>query len=146
MVTRLRSKCLGALLGAVILVLSMAAAVLAEGSWSSSLSGVNRGFESRTWWDNANDAASTRVRFRDCNDRDSGSSPANVYAKLQLLRFAGIFPWEDRGQIGLACYDGATFDWGAQRGPGETHKWKVLDFSGGGGGNRLDVRSLTTYY
>jgi hypothetical protein len=141
----LRSKWLGVLLGVTLLLVS-ASVALAEGYWTSYLSGVNRGYNSRTWRDYHNDSASTWVYFADCNDRDPNTSSDQVWATLILWRHAGIFPPEDKGHIAKYCYYGASFNWGVQPGPAEDFHWQVNDFSGGSGGNRLDVNHLTTYY
>ena len=140
-----RWKWSGVVLG-VALTLTFASAALAEGNWSSFLSGVNRGYNSRTWRDGHLDTVATRVVFASCNDRDPGTLPGQVFATLILWRHAGIFPPEDRGHIVKFCFSGATYNWGEQPGPSEDFHWQVNDFSGGAGGNRLDVPSLTTYY
>lgn len=134
----------GVLLG-VLLTLLLSGVVLAEGSWTSYLTNVPRGFDSRWWHDNHNDAQATKVRFDTC--RDSVANGANDWAEISLWRGAGIFPPYLVGTSKrLNCWVTDTKGWGQQPGPPEDFLWNVDDFSGGGGANRLDVAWLKTWY
>lgn len=131
-------------LGGLALALVISGVALAEGQWTSELVGVNRNFNSRTWRDADLDDATTRVRFDEC--RDDVANGANDWATVRLWRHAGIFPPYKVGtDKTLACYVTDTKSWGEMTGAEDFH-WQVLDFSGGGGSNRLDVDWLRTYY
>lgn len=142
MVSLTRSRWLGTFLGAALLLLSMTTAVLAGSGSLNPWLNIPRGWESSNFWDNNLSSTDTTVTFgHTCDDADSGTSNSQEWAKLGLWRFAGIFPWEDRGQIQHTCgsASGVTWNWGVQASPAEWFKWKVQDYSGSN--NHLDVAS-----
>ncbi len=145
----LRSKRLGPLTGAILLLVATASVAFAEGfTHLNSLSDAPRGWETGTYTDNHSDSTDSRmVFFAHCDDQYSGTTDANEWARLQLLRFAGIFPWEVRGDVTHTCGNvNAVWNYGIQPSPAEVHKWKIVDFSGSG--NTLDVPAsgLTWYW
>lgn len=85
------------------LAVALAAPALAEGSFSSSITGAYAPFNSRTWTDNNNDATSTHVTFQNCNDQYTSAS-YNDHAKIQLTRETPWYqPDENKGQDTLYC-------------------------------------------
>jgi hypothetical protein len=128
------------------LVLSMlvAGVVLAEGSWTSSMSNVNVGFDSRTWTDRNTDNVGTTIRFDDCRDENYTNGTGD-WATVSLQRHNGIFPAGDVGRKTLYCYDTDTGNWGDQ--PAQDYHFQVEAFSGGSfSTNRLDVPFLRVSY
>lgn len=144
----LTSKRSGPIFGAVLLLLIMAPAVVGFGSGSQNpLDNANRGWTTANFWDKANDNTSTYIKFRAaCDDNYAGTSNANETARWQLLRFAGFFPWEDRGTQTHVCGNAANVVWneGIEPGPAEWYKWHLINFSGSG--NTLDVPSDGVYW
>jgi hypothetical protein len=131
----LRSKRLGALTGAFLLLIGTASIVFAEGSSGQNpLTNVSRGWETGNYWDTAGDSASSRMVFNaHCDDNHSGTADASEWGRLQLLRFAGIFPWEVRGDVIHTCGNvNANWNYGIQASPPDWFKWKIVDFSGSG--------------
>ena len=109
---------------------------LQKDSWTSSVSGVRPGFQSRLWTDNHVDAASTTIKFSTC--RDALLTSNNDSATIHLWREISLWPDEDRGSKTLSCYTSATGNWGAQpaAGPysfiidaitGVTDSWQTLN-------------------
>lgn len=120
----------GVMIGLLAAIL-IAGTALAEGSWTSYMINVRRGFESRTWWDNANDSVATTVRLDGCRDQVPANDP-NDWGTIRLYRHAGIFPPYAIGtDKKLYCYTSATGNWGAQAAPGEWFHFTVMDYSGG---------------
>ncbi|MEP7360766.1 MAG: hypothetical protein ABI744_04220 [Chloroflexota bacterium] len=150
MITRLRSKGFGALFGAVLLLFTLATVVSAGSASINPWNNINRGWESGTFYDDNLSGADTKVTFlAACDDGDSGTSNSQEYARLQLWRFAGFFPWEDRGLIQHTCGNASNvvWNWGAQASPAEHFKWAVPGFSGSGGPtNKLSVPSPGVTY
>ncbi len=142
MTSWIRSKWLGALLGTALLLLIMTTAVLAGSGSLSPWLNIPRGWESSTFWDGNLTATDTTVSFaHSCDDEYPGTSDSQEWAKLGLWRYAGFFPWEDRGQIQHTCGNASfvTWNWGVQSSPDEWFKWSVQAFSGSN--NHLDVDS-----
>jgi len=137
-------KFTGVILG-VALTLLVSSVALAEGNWTSFLSNVNRGFDSRWWHDADSDSVSTQVRFDTC--RDDVANGSSDWAAISLWRGAGLFPPYLVGNSKtLHCWVTDTIGWGSQDG-GADFLWNVDDYSGGTGpGNRLDVNFLKTSY
>jgi hypothetical protein len=138
-----RSKRAGVLMGGILLFVATTSVALAEGyTHLNSLNDAPRGWETGTFTDYASDNANSRmVFFAHCDDQHAGTTDANEKARIQLLRHAGIFPWEVRGDVTQVCGNtNAVWNYGIQPGPAEVHKWKIVDFSPlGGSGNTLDV-------
>jgi len=87
----------------VIAVLAATAAA-AEGSWTSSMTGVVTGFHSRTWTDKNSDSSATKITLTRCTGwtRDVKANPT-----LKLIRERpGILPNENRGGKKYTCSDG----------------------------------------
>lgn len=94
-----------ALTAAAVLAATVATVtpVLAEGSWSSSISGWDGGEESRRWNDTHSDSASTTVSFSGCDfDGASGSG-------LGLYRVRDLLPDVNHGGRTQTCN---TVSWG----------------------------------
>ena len=98
----------------------------------------------RSWYDGNTDHNATQVRFDTC--RDDVANGTSDWVVVRLWRHAGIFPpYQVGNDKTLDCYVSDTKGWGEMIG-GEDFHWQIRDFSGGGGGNRLDVDWLKTFY
>jgi hypothetical protein len=142
MLSWFRSRWLGAVLGAAILSLSTTAVVFAGSGSLNPWLNNHAGWESSVWYDNNLTATSTVVNFtHTCDDNYGGTTDAQEWAKLGLWRYAGIFPWEDRGQYQHTCgnVNFQTWNFGVQPSPSEYYKWSLVTFSGPP--NELDVDS-----
>lgn len=94
-----------------LLVAGMASPAVAEGSWTSYISGAGVGFSSRPWADGNLDAASTTIQFKTCTKTDGTGTSATV----QLTRERAFpTPDENRGQKVFACAVSYTGAWGRQ--------------------------------
>ncbi|MGN9810933.1 hypothetical protein ACTMSW_16420 [Micromonospora sp. BQ11] len=85
---------------------------LAEGSWSSSLSGIRNGYISRTWTDNNNDSVITKTVLSGCSRSDG----ANFTLTVDLRRERSLSPDVSYGIMDVsACKGGTgTGTWGDQ--------------------------------
>lgn len=91
-------------------------ALAAEGSWTSSMSGVLTYFDSRTWTDHNSTTNSTNITLGYCYDDRGPSSPYTTSTQLQLTKEAPWYlPDENRGRKNFAC-DGRMYTnaWGQQ--------------------------------
>ncbi len=105
----MKKKLTAALTG--ILIVAAAMPVVAEGSWTSYISGAGAGFDSRTWQDGNSDANSTTIQFKGCKKTDGSGSSATV----QLTREQSFpKPDEDRGKKSFACASSYTGNWSRQ--------------------------------
>jgi hypothetical protein len=93
------------------------APALAEASFTSSMTHVYTGFDSRSWPDNNFDAAATTVRLDTCRVT-TGQTFSNLV--LQLTYENTWTPDENMGQKTFACYSTATGTWGRIK-PGGYH-------------------------
>ncbi|CAN5440630.1 hypothetical protein BH20CHL6_BH20CHL6_09640 [soil metagenome] len=128
------------------LVLSevVAGTVFAEGSWTSSMSNVKVGFDSRTWTDRNSDSASTAIRFEGCRD-ENYSNGSNDWTTVSVQRHNGILPAGDFGRETLYCHVADTGYWGDQ--PAQDYHFQIEAFSGGTfSTNALDVPYLKASY
>lgn len=91
---------------------------MAEGSWTSSLSGVRAGFSSRSWQDSHLDSASTVATLSGC----TGSG-----LTLNLYDEYGALPDQSVGRITHNC---GAFDWGIMTRSDQYH-WTVDGVSSG---------------
>ena len=95
---------LGAVKGcAAAAVLAGAIPAHAEGSFSSSMSAVRTGFDSRTWTDKNSDSVSTYISLTGCDNGGLGAKVTNT--QLQLTREKPFYePDEDRGRYTAASH------------------------------------------
>lgn len=132
----------------LLLSVFVAGVALAEGSWNSYIINASRGFDSRTWRDNATDGNGTKIYFRVCRDEDPRNG-TNDWGKVKLMRHAGIFPPYQVGPlVTYYCYgsDYVYYNWGAQQGAEDFH-FTISDFSGGTGSwNKFDVADVVVQY
>ncbi|GHJ98065.1 hypothetical protein SNE510_75840 [Streptomyces sp. NE5-10] len=94
----------GLLVGAAVIGLAAGTPAFAEGSWSSSMSGVLPGFESRRWNDTNADSTSTSVAFSGC------SVEGRTFRAATLIVWKDVFgPDESKGTRTNYCN---TTSWG----------------------------------
>ncbi|MET4781493.1 hypothetical protein [Glaciihabitans sp. UYNi722] len=126
--------------GALIIGTSVLAAgpAMAEGSWSSSISGAVTGFQSRSWQDSNLDNVETRVVFSGCSV-DGGQT----FTKTQLEMWGefGAFPDQNLGNISNTCN---TSNWG--RVANNSYHFRVNTINGTTSGYHLSVTTNNTYY
>ncbi|MFB7239805.1 MULTISPECIES: hypothetical protein [unclassified Streptomyces] len=123
----------GLLVGALAVGFVGTTPAFAEGSWSSSLSGVLPGFESRRWNDANTDATSTSVAFSGC------SVPDRTFRAANIVVWKDVFgPDESKGSRANYCN---TTSWGDLS--AATYYFEVDGFTDC---CYLNVRSLTTRY
>lgn len=136
-----------------LLALGAAAPAIAEGSWSSSISGGSAvsggGFSSRWWTDNHRDSAATSLAMSTCRVTTTGI----VFHSVQqiLFRDNGIFPDHNHGTGVNAC-NGSAVSWGVQAAAG-SYRWALGEmrvYTGSStpwtSGYRVNVSSVTTRY
>ncbi|GAC81542.1 hypothetical protein SAMN04488550_0150 [Gordonia malaquae] len=82
----------------------------AEAEFTTKLSGVLTGFESRRWTDGNSDAAATTVRFDNCREKTAGMALAS--ADVMLRKDRPFQPDEDHGTKRLNCSASAFGNWG----------------------------------
>lgn len=136
-------------LAASLVIAAVAAPAFAEGSWSSSISGANTGFKTRTWTDANSDDKSTTFGGSDCTydtmpwyeDR-----PDNFTTKL--IRYDTWSPNENYGNKTITC-KGTKFysvSWG-DKGKGKFGLTLTkIDGSEMMGKGRLNVKSVKATY
>ncbi len=107
---------------ALALVLFMVGSAMAEGSWTSYLTGARVGFSSRSWYDHHNDSASTITTFKNC--RDEIRTYNNDSATLHLYREISHWPDHDYGGKTFACYTQGSANWGEIKDVGSFH-WTI---------------------
>lgn len=94
----------------IALVGGSATAAMAEGAFTSSISGWLTGSSSRTWTDNNSDAAATSVNLQGCKFRTYGgvdTVTVKLVKKSGLLRF-------NKGERTISCKKSGTGNWGRQ--------------------------------
>jgi hypothetical protein len=84
----------------------------AEGSWSSSVTDVRQGFESRRWDDRNSDGASTLVQFSNCTYKFAGGAKSGDHIAVELWRAIDNWPDSSKGSKTLYCNSSATGNWG----------------------------------
>jgi hypothetical protein len=111
---------------------------MAEGSWSSSISSANTGFESRSWQDSNLDNVSTTVRFSGCSITDG-----RAFSATQLERWAehGGFPDQNLGNRQNYCN---TSNWGDVS--NNSYHFRINTINYATSGYRLNVSSVVTNY
>lgn len=105
---------------------------LAEGSFTSSLSGVLTSFDSRTWNDGNRDGAATNITLRGCTRH--GDRPANTQLQLTQQR-GGPLPDINRGRKVFNCASSASHSWGRQGNAG--YHFTVIRINGQESGEQL---------
>lgn len=127
-------------LAALACSLLLSEAALAEGAWSSYLSYVLTGYESRTWTDYNVDAADTYVYFAGC--RDGRTSSTNT--AVALWQEISWWPNANLGRQTLYCY---SSDWGSWGRVNAGDYYFVIDLiNGSASGWRLDVDYVEVGY
>ncbi|MBF4636267.1 hypothetical protein ITJ38_17790 [Agreia pratensis] len=96
----------GAAMGFIAAGVLVASPAFAEGSFSSSISGANPGFSSRSWQDSQLDNISTTVSFSGCS---TSTGPDFQNASLNMYDEHGLLPDASIGTITNSC---DTSDWG----------------------------------
>lgn len=71
--------------------------------------------------------------------RDEINNGTNDWVDIKMWRHQGIFPPQSIGIKRVYCYYSNYRIWGGITGP-EWFHFQVVDFSGGGGDNRIDAR------
>ena len=97
------------LMAAVAMVVVPAGAALAEGSWSSSMTAVRTGFDSRTWTDKNGDSAATTIALTRCKDFYTGQ---NLNTHLQLTKENTFTPDVNMGITYFPCSSSYKNSWG----------------------------------
>ncbi len=116
---------------ATLTTLTLATPAFAEGSWSSSMSNVRVGFESRRWADKNSDAAGTIVSLRYCSGY-SGPNAEGDGGKFTLNLIKDTLFDEARGNVTYVC-QGSTwkqYNWGRQ--PAGNYFFRVTNINYGG--------------
>ncbi|MYU25175.1 hypothetical protein [Streptomyces sp. SID8352] len=137
-------KLVGAVTGsAAALVLAGAIPAHAEGSWTSSMSAVRTGFDSRTWSDKNSDNVSTTIGLSGCNNGGLGAAVSNT--ELQLTRETSIIqPNENRGRYTYKCSSSDSHAFGVQ--PSGSYHFTVTKIQGSASGYYLSVNSVSVKY
>lgn len=86
----------------VAMVLFPAGAALAEGQWSSSMTAVRTGFDSRTWTDKNGDGTSTSIYLAGCRD---SYTRQNLNTNVQLTKENTWTPDQNLGVKYFPCGD-----------------------------------------
>lgn len=133
-----------ALLGVGLVVAGILGATpaIAEGSWSSSMSGARTGFQSRSWQDSHLDRNSTRLALSGCSYPGQGGLVNSI--SVTLYDEYGLLPDQSVGtRTAQPC---GTLNWGEQT-RSDTYHWTIsaLNNSTSSSGN-INVSSLTTSY
>lgn len=127
--------------GVVAATLLIATPALAEGSWSSSLSGARPGFNSRSWQDSHLDHLSTTVAFSGCTYGNAGGLVKST--DLTLYDEFGLLPDQSVGTRSSVC---GTFNWGEQT-RSDGYHWNIFALDGStSSAHYINVSSLTTKY
>lgn len=121
------------------LILAAATSAIAEGTWSSYLSGVGVGFSSRTWIDYGLDQVPTSVKLSGCSMNTSGTFSST---HLNLFREYGIFPDISQGSIANTCN---TVSWGSVG--ADYYHFTIEKINGSTGSSpRFSATSIVTNY
>lgn len=127
--------------GLVVTAVLGATPAMAEGSWSSSLSGARPGFNSRSWQDSYLDHVSTTVAFSGCIYGNAGGLVTST--DLTLYDEYGLLPDQSVGTRNSVC---GTFNWGEQT-RSDSYHWNIFALDGSASSaHYIDVSSLTTGY
>ena len=133
----------GVLLG-LLAAFAFAGTALAEGQWTSYMTGVLPGFNSRTWDDQNLDGTSTNIKLVECRDSVPGTDPAD-WAKLSLEKENWIFPSENLGTKTFNCWVSSTQFWGDV--VAAHYHFTVRDYSGPDfNWNSLNVDTVVVKY
>jgi hypothetical protein len=116
----------GVVLG-VVAAIAVAGTALAEGEFTSFMTNVRDGFNSRTWHDSNLDGVSTNIKLEGCRDEVPGTDP-NDWGKLSLEKENWIFPSENLGTKQFSCWVSATQFWGDVA--ASDYHFTVRDYSG----------------
>lgn len=142
----LRQKLAATVVATLALSTAAVAPALAEGSWSSNVSGgLAGGFSSRWWTDNQSDSEATRASFSSCYVSELGVNASSI--RTTLYRDEGIFPDVNHGTVSNPC-NGVAASWGNGF-PAGSFRWELGSVSFPGGtttGYHVDIPSLTTWY
>ncbi|MFD9033077.1 hypothetical protein ACFVZW_18285 [Streptomyces sp. NPDC059567] len=132
-------------LGAIAAVsLALAPTAAAEGSFSSSLTGVATGFNSRWWTDKNTDGAGTVIKFTSCS---LFTGPGFRDVTVQLSRYRPVIADVNEGQKTFsACASGATSsgNWGDKQ--AADYRFAIMKINGSTSGYRLDVDTVGVSY
>ncbi|WP_418516924.1 hypothetical protein ACNUCX_06880 [Curtobacterium flaccumfaciens pv. flaccumfaciens] len=111
--------------GGVVLATVLAASpAFAEGSWSSKLTGVAIGKNSRSWQDSHKDRVRTATAFVGC--RISGNASGFKSASVRLYDERGLLPDKSMGTKVNTC---GRSDWGVMTRPDRYH-WTISALNG----------------
>lgn len=127
----------------LLCALALAGPVLAEGSFTSYISGAWPGFDSRTWVDKNTDNVVTTIRFDDCRDTVPGTDP-NDWVDVTLWKHNWAFPATNRGLNRFHCWDTDTERWGDE--PAADYRFEITDYSGPDWYNTISVGWLKVSY
>lgn len=115
----------------------------AEGYWTSSISNVAPGFNSRTWTDKNQDSVATKIRLDDCRDSHRTHVTSNT-AQIQLTRRTGALqPDENRGRKVFYCQGSDSKSWGRQ--PASDYRFAVIRINGREERNPVQARLSASY-
>ncbi|MDQ0538211.1 hypothetical protein QF011_000752 [Curtobacterium flaccumfaciens] len=110
--------------GVVAATVFAAAPAFAEGSWSSKLTGVAIGKNSRSWQDSHKDKVRTATTFASC--RISGNAGGFRSATVRLYDERGLLPDKSMGSKVNKC---GRSDWGVMTRPDRYH-WTITALNG----------------
>lgn len=114
----------------------------AEGGWSSYMTGVLTGFNSRTWQDQNIDSTSTSITFSGCTNNINPYHGVN--AEVQLTRETPFYqPDESQGRRSLNCGGSDTKYWG--RFPAGSYHFTLTGVNGSKYG-AISVRNVGVNY
>ena len=126
-----------------LVVLMLAPAAMAEGSWTSSITNALTGFDSRSWTDNNSDSANTTIQFNNCEDDWTAIEPDNT--QIQLTKETPWYePDENRGRFVSDCENSDTDNWGDE--PSGSYHFTIIRINGSESSGRLDVPFLRVRY
>ena len=123
-----------------MLAFVLAGSALAEGVWTSYISGALTGFESRIWKDNNNDNVATVIRFQGCTRAPGIGTNTSV----NLRRVISLWPDENKGTKTLYCATSASGNWGDVN--GGDYRFKITKINGSESGYRLWVDHVRVQY
>lgn len=130
-------------LGVVGLVAAFVVATLpavAEGRWSSYLSSVGTGFNSRSWIDTQSDNVTTKVTLSGCTMSNGGTFTS---VDIRLYREMGWLPDQSVGVLRNYC---GTSNFGANL-PADTYHFTIERINGSTSGTpRFSANVVVTTY
>ena len=128
---------------AVATLFAIGSPAWAEAAWSSTLSGVLTGFNSRSWADHNIDTVKTSIQFNGCVDIDHGY--VGTTATVQLTQET---PWYEpdinMGVKTLNCASSDTQIWAQE--PAASYHFTVVKIGGQTSGGRLDASYVRVAY